>query len=51
MTLLALLLAVAALAVFIVEVVRSRSLIAGGLALLTCAWIAAATIEGQAVRW
>lgn len=51
MTLLALLLAVAAFVVFVVELLRTRSLLAVGLALVTLAWIVAATVEGEAVRW
>jgi uncharacterized membrane protein YGL010W len=51
MTLLALLLAVAAFVCFVVDVLRTKSLIAAGLALVTLAWIVAATVEGEAVRW
>lgn len=52
MTLLALILAVAGAVLFIVEAARTRwSLIPIGLALVTLAWIAAATIEGELVRW
>ena len=51
MTLLALLLAVAGLVVFAVDFARGRSLIAAGLALVTLAWICAATIEGELVTW
>jgi hypothetical protein len=51
-TLLALLLAAAAAVLFIVEAARTRwSLLPLGLALVTLAWIAAATIEGELVRW
>ena len=51
MTLLALVLAVAAVAVFVVELTRTRSLLAAGLALTVLAWIVAATVEGEPVRW
>ena len=51
MTLLALLLAVAGFVCFTIDAVRGRSLVAAGLALVTLAWIVAATVEGELVTF
>ena len=52
MILLALILAIAAIILFVVEAARTRlGLIPIGLALLTAAWVVQLTVEGELHRW
>ena len=51
MTLLALLFAVAGFVLFVVEAVKTRSLVAAGLAVVVAAWISAACVDGELVRF